>query len=522
MIIALVLSIIFSLAVGILAARNHRAEVVIIPLLDIFQSIPILGFFPVVVLVFIDYLPGVVGVNAAVIFLIFTSMSWNIAFGVYGAVKSIPQDYLDLSLLSNSGSLQRIFSVYIPASLASIAYNTQISWAVGLFYLISSEVITTGLSGPSGSVTVPGIGAAIGEFAGNYTEYLYCLLFLIIAVVIWQFVFLREFALWAEKYRFGDDPRARHKDFLMKTYSWVNQRSISKLFLIHPGRGVTAMTSTISRFKRGIKYAVVIVILLFLALEVPVVADGIKSGVTGQALATLPDDEYVVLVGLALSFVRIWYVYFIVVVVAVPVGIGLALHERAYNALVPVVETVASVPGPALLPAVVPLTFIAGTFAGELTAAFIIFLGMIWYILFNVMAGVRTLPGDLWELRRSLMVSRGQAWRDIYLPAVATSFVTGSITAIGGAWNTLIVAEYFTTGSGAPLTQVGDGIGKIIVVMTDTPATQHLVTYEGVTVSPDLTLALAILSMTALVVTFNLTVWRRVYHYVTKRFAYNR
>ncbi len=520
MIVALFFSILFSLAVGIAAARNRRAEAIIIPLLDVFQSIPILGFFPVVIVGIIDVLPGAAGVNLAVIFLIFTSMSWNIAFGVYGAVRSIPQDYLDLSSLANSGSVQRIFSLYIPSSLASIAYNTQISWAVGLFYLISSEVISAGVVNQK----VPGIGSDIltfGSTSGDYEAYLYCLLILVIAVAIWQFVFLREFSGWAEKYRFGDDPRIGHKDPLMKMYSWVNQRSISKLFLIRPGKGVTAMTSSLSRFKRGIKYAFLILVLLFLAIEAPSVVMAAKNGVTGSAIASIPSDEGVFLTGLALSFVRIWYVYFITVLIAVPAGIVIALHERAYNALVPVIEVIASVPGPALLPALVPFTLLAGGFAGELTAAIIIFLGMVWYVLFNVMAGIRTLPGDLWELRRSLMVSTSQAWRSIYLPAIATSFVTGSITAIGAAWNTLIVAEYFGISGQTPLTQVGDGIGKIIVVATYNQGTASIV-YDGVSISPGMTLALAILSMTALVVCFNLTVWRRVYHYATKRFAYNR
>ncbi len=522
MIVALIFSILFSLAVGITAARNKRAETIIIPLLDVFQSIPILGFFPIVIVGIIDVLPGAAGVNLAVIFLIFTSMSWNIAFGVYGAVKSIPQDYLDLSSLSNSGSLQRIFSLYIPSSLASIAYNTQISWAVGLFYLISSEVISAGVV----NTQVPGIGTAILNFGtpgplANYDGYLYSLLILVIAVTIWQFLFLREFSVWAEKYRFGDDPRAGRKDALMKMYSWVNQRSISKLFLIRPGLGVTTMTSSLSRFKRGFKYALIILIVLFLAIETPSVAMAVRNGVTASLISSLPADESVVLIGLALSFVRIWYVYFITVLIAVPVGVVIALHERAYNALVPLIEVIASIPGPALLPALVPFTLLAGGFAGELTAAIIIFLGMVWYVLFNVMAGIRTLPGDLWELRRSLMVSTSQAWRSIYLPAIATSFVTGSITAIGAAWNTLIVAEYFGISGETPLTQVGDGIGKIIVVATYNQGAASIV-YNGVSISPGLTLALAILSMTALVVCFNLTVWRRVYHYATKRFAYNR
>lgn len=138
---------------------------------------------------------------------------------------------------------------------------------------------------------------------------------------------------------------------------------------------------------------------------------------------------------------------------------------------------------------------------------------MIWYILFNVMAGIRTLPAELFELRSSLRVSTLQAWRNIYLPSIATAFVTGSITAIGAAWNTLIVAEYFEntnplTGQQVVITQVSNGIGKVIVQAN---------------INGDLlTLALAVLSMTALVVAFNLTVWRRVYHFVTKRYAYNR
>src|SRR5207245_1780563 len=144
MLIALALSILFSLAVGIFAARNKRAESVVIPLLDVFQSIPILGFFPVVILGVVAVIPGQLGVNLAVIFLIFTSMSWNIAFGVYEAVKAIPQDYIDLSNMSSASPISRILTLYIPSSLSRIAYNSQTSWAVGLFYLVASEIFSLG------------------------------------------------------------------------------------------------------------------------------------------------------------------------------------------------------------------------------------------------------------------------------------------------------------------------------------------------------------------------------------------
>ncbi len=533
MIVALIFSILFSLAVGISAARNKKAEAVIIPLLDVLQSIPILGFFPLVILGIAAAIPGPAGIDLAVIFLIFTSMSWNISFGVYEAVKSIPQDYIDLSSMSNTGSLQRVVSLYIPSSLSRIAYNTQVSWAVGLFYLISSEVISTATT----NLPVRGIGVDIFNYgtANDYSAYYSCLILLIAAVVIWQFIFLREFSLWAEKYRFGEDPRAGRKDWLMKRYSWVSERSLSKLFLIRPGRGVTAFTSSLSRYRRGLKYALLILFLVFLTFVVATEANLMRTNPhpldLSAVLSAAPGDEAFILVGLAYSFVRIWYVYFVCVLVALPVGILIALHEKAYNSLIPVIETIASVPSPALLPALIPFTLLAGALAGELTAAIIIFLGMIWYVLFNVMAGIRTLPGDLWELKRSLRVTTMQAWRSIYLPAVATAFVTGSITAIGAAWNTLIVAEYFGSTGKTPLTQVGNGIGKIIVIATigckasitnaSNPVLCRMIDANH-GAGDGLVLALAVLSMSAVVVAFNLIVWRRVYHFVTKRYAYNR
>ncbi len=390
MIVALVFSVIFSLVVGIVAARNHRAETVIIPLLDVLQSIPILGFFPFVTFAISGLIPGPVGYNLAVIFLIFTSMSWNIAFGVYEAVKSIPQDYIDLSYMSKSSSLQRITSLYIPASLSRIAYNAQTSWAVGLFYLVSSEIIIKGVT----KIQVRGIGVDIITYglAKDFAAYFYSILLLVIAVIIWQFIFLREFSLWAERYKFVEEPRAVSRDPLMKFYHWVNQKSVSKLFLLRPGRGVTSLSSSVARYRRGLKYAFLILFAAFLVFELGVLVNSARTGMTGFNFSAIPSDEATVVVALAYSFARIWYVYFICVAVAVPLGIVIALHERLYTSLVPVIEVVASIPAPILLPALVPATMIVGSYAGELTASIVILTGMIWYVLFNVMAGIRTLP----------------------------------------------------------------------------------------------------------------------------------
>jgi NitT/TauT family transport system permease protein len=505
MLIALGLSILFSLGIGIAAARNKKAESIIIPLLDVFQSIPILGFFPLVVLGIYDLIPNQIGLSLAVIMLIFTSMSWNIAFGVYEAVKSIPQDYIDLSYISQSSTWHRITSLYIPASLSRIAYNTQTSWAVGLFYLISSEILS---SGNSHLEVTYGIGVAINSFAGpplNVTGYVYSIAELIIAVIIWQFVFLREFSLWSERYKFIEEPRATRKDPLMKFYSWVNHRSISKLFLYSQGRGITRFNSSLSFLKRSWKYVLLILVAIFVVIEFGAIKAIPSEARHLPSLSVIFSSEGYVLYNLAFSFVRIWYVYFICVLVAVPLGVTIALNIKAYNVATPVLEIVASVPAPALLPVMVA----ALHDQGEAVAAVIIFLGMIWYIIFNVMAGIRTLPAELFELKREFLISRVQAWRNIYLPSIVTAFVTGSITAVGAGWNTLIVAEYFKTSpTKPPETQVQYGIGKVIA--------------QATYVYNPLLLTLSVLSMTALVVGFNLTVWRRVYHYTTKKYVYNR
>ena len=507
MIAALGLSIVFALAIGILAARNKRAEAIVIPVLDVFQSIPILGFFPLVIFGIYSLIPNTIGASLAIIFLIFTSMSWNIAFGVYESVKAIPQDFADLLNISHASLWQRVRSLYIPASMSRIAYNTQISWAVGLFFLVSSEVISEG-----SSKTIPvgygiGIGAMTFAAAGDYANYALCIVSLMAAVVVWRFVFLREFALWAERFKMIEEPREVHRDPVMKFYSWVNQRSISKLFLVTQGKGVTRFTSVIYRFRKGIMYAALISLAAFVVLEAGAFAGAAKFGVGGlPPVSTVVPTELYVLYSLGVSFIRVWYVYFICVAIGLPLGIVISLNFKLYDAVSPILEVISSIPAPMLLPALVLIPFIGSS--GEATAALVIMLSVIWYIIFNVMAGVRSLPSDLKDLPKVLNVNRRSAWRNVYIPGAMTALVTGSITAIGGAWNALVVAEYFTGPNGKLITQTSAGIGKVIVIATN----------QG----NILTSTLAVFSMTVLIVVFNLTVWRRVYHYATKRYAYNR
>ncbi|MDG6956526.1 MAG: ABC transporter permease subunit [Nitrososphaerota archaeon] len=508
MIFALGLSIVFALFVGILAARNRRAESVILPLLDIFQSIPVLGFFPFVIAAVYGAFPDFVGANLAVIILIFTSMSWNIAFGVYEAVKAIPQDYFDLLNVSQAGPWERVRSLYIPASMSRIAYNTQISWAVGLFFLVASEIISLGTK------NVPiqyGIGVAVESFAGppfDFSNYALLVGGIIVAVIVWRFLFLREFALWSERFKMMEEPRETHRDPIMRAYSWINARGVSKLFLLTQGRGVDRFTSAISRFGKGLKYALAIFGgLLLMLILVAAASSGTLRLEALPSLGSIASTEATVLVALVYSFVRVWYVVAICVAVGLPMGIVISLNFKLYDSVSPLLEVISSIPAPILLPLIVLIPFVGTN--PEAVAGIVIFLSIFWYIVFNVMAGVRTLPADMKDLPHAFKVGRVSSWRNVYIPSALSALVTGAITAVGGAWNALIIAEYFQPDPTKPaLTQVGIGIGKMITVATDQGNLE--------------TLFLAVASMTILIVAFNLTVWRRLYHRVTKKYSYNR
>lgn len=517
--IALVISILFSWAVGIAAARNRRAERIILPVLDVLQSIPILGFFPVVLVLFVRYLPLQVGVNLSVIFLIFTSMAWNIAFGVYESVKSIPNDYLDLARLERLGLWKRVTTLYIPATWAKVAYNSVTSWSVGLFYLISSEIFSLGSSSYAVS---HGIGVDIALYASksDWNDYTSAIVVLVLAVLLTRVFFLSEFSNWAEKFKLGEDARPPKRDPIYRVYSWFSttarMRLFSSLSRINvrriPRVRIEVGERIAQRISRHSRLMYTLAMILFFSLVIFAFVSVILVQSYGIDLNIMLSDESIVLLALVFSFARVWYVYLITAIVSLPLAIIIATRRTLLNIMMPVLQIVSAIPAPALLP---PVALALGSFyfGGELTAAFVIFLGMFWYLLFNIMAGVRTIPSDVKEMARLAGLKGFSAWRHVYIPAALPSFVTGSITAVGGAWNTLIVAEYFSVSvsgisTSQPLTQVSIGIGKLIDVAT---AKGDL-----------LLLGLSIFSMSALVITFNILVWRRLYARTTKRYAYGK
>lgn len=502
---ALLLSIAFSIAVGVTAATSKRAESVLIPVLDVLQTLPILAFFPVVIAVFVFIFPGYIGINAAIVLLIFTSMAWNIAFGVYEAVKSIPDELVEVARINHLSKFQMLRSIYIPASMPRIAYQSALSWSVGLFYLVTSEIFSTGGQGTYAATY--GIGVEIAHLVttGNTLAYATALAFFVLAVLLTRWLFLQPFSIYSEKFSFKEEQRATGRSRVLALYSSVGRFIEARLPLVTvefrkraaAGKANAQAGKGSENVRKGASASAVsaVIVLAFFA-----------SAAAAIALTGYYSFVPVLLTALALSFARVWGMYLLCAAIAIPLGILIVKSTRAYETIFAVLQVAASVPATILLPVIV-LIFVALPFGNELTALAIIFLAMIWYLLFSVIAGMRTIPEQFGELLGIYKVGWAKAWRDVYIPALLPSFVTGSITAIGGAWNALIVAEYFGTGAacnGAPITEVGSGIGKLLTQAT----------YCG----NYLQMFLAIAAMVIMVMVINRLVWQRIYRRVTLKY----
>lgn len=496
--ITLAVSIVFAIVVGISAAKNRTAERVLLPFLDLGQTIPILGFFPVAIYLIVSVVPGPVGINFAVIFLLFTSMAWNIAFGVYESVKAIPEDLLEATELQMLGRWRKLWTLYIPASMPRIAYQSAISWSIGLFYLVTSEIFSTG----SQLFSVKyGLGVVIAQLSLNTNPYVYAevLVMFIAAILLTRFLFLSPLREYSERFSFKEVEVVRRSRALV-FYSRVHM-VLRKLFppvelpKLHIGRHRYrhAPAKPLPPAGRGGSVIVPFIIILSVLLVASYV---VASGAAGE----VP----VVFAALAVSFLRVWGVYIVCAAIALPLGIMIAKSTRAYEPASSALQVLSAIPAPIVFPIIVVLVYrLPG--GGEIAALVIIFIAEIWYVLFSVIAGMRTIPDQLLELKRMMRLKWYQAWKQIYVPAVLPAFATGSITAIGGAWNSLIIAEYFASQtSGQVITQVGTGIGKVL----------DIAVFAGN--FPLMVLALA--SMTAMVVLINRVVWQRIYNRVTERY----
>ena len=505
MAIAYLLSLLFTLVYGYLAARNRTARLFMLPLLDVLQSVPILSFLPVVLLSFTAILPQRLAIELASIVLIVTSQAWNMTYSFYQSMTTIPTELREAGSIFRFNPWLRFKTMELPFAAIGLIWNSMMSWAGGWFFLMASEIFTVG----DKDFRLPGLGSYL-QTAANQNNVLAIFLgigTLILVIVLLDQLVWRPILVWADKFKvematgeaapeswfydllsrswLADTFTRRVWHPLMERIDWASQR-LFKSSVPEPTEIVATGRPSIAAIFIGL---LVIVGIIYLGLQ----AVGL--------LTTLPLSDYGhIATGVLATLLRVAIALAIAVVWTIPVGVLIGSNQHAANILQPIVQVVASIPATALFPVIV-LLLIDLTGSLNLPAILLMLLGTQWYLLFNVIAGTSAIPQDLKYTTSLLQVKGWARWRTLILPALFPYLITGMITAGGGAWNASIVAEYITFGGNTYSTA---GIGALIAEATARG------NYALLLAS---TLALIIT-----VVTINRTLWRRMYRVAEERF----
>ncbi|PHN17106.1 ABC transporter permease [Pseudomonas sp. ICMP 561] len=498
---ALFVSFVFSIVIATLAAKSRRAAMVILPALDILQSVPVLGFLTFTVVFFMSIFPGRQwGLECAAVFAIFTSQVWNMTFGFYQSLRTVPNDLYDVSRQFSFSPWQRFIKVELPFGMPGLVWNMMMSMSGGWFFVVASESITVGDS----TVNLPGIGSwlALAIQQKDIAAISWAVLAMVGVIVLYDVLFFRPIVAWADKFRFEQTashkrPRSRVYDLFRSTrlvpLLFACLRSVSDWMPSVRLPRLAHVSFTInSRWHRYLDLA-------WIALVVSACMTGIYQ-LACFIGTTLGVEEVVNVFGLGLAtLARVAVLIALASLVWVPVGVWIGLNPRWAERLQPVAQLLAAFPANILFPFAV-VTIVALKLNPDVWLSPLMILGTQWYILFNVIAGASALPTDMLEASRVFRVRGWQWWRKVVLPGVFPYYVTGALTAAGGSWNASIVAEAVSWGSDH---LYASGLGSFIAQATTAGDFQRV--------------ALGIVVMSVFVVGFNSLLWRPLYRFAERR-----
>jgi len=504
MLVAYGCSLVFAIVYGVTAGRSKRAERVMIPILDVLQSVPVLAFFPAAVYFFIALARGGrLGVEMAAVFLIFTGQAWNMAFGVYEAVTTLPSDSTEACAAFGLSPWERFRRLELPASVPKIVYNSILSWAAGWYFLVACEIISIGKS----SYSLPGLGSFIQKAmeAADMGGMLAGIGALVAIVILLDLLVWRPLTIWAEKYRFEFTAAAVGESRIFDLYRSTGvARSVGGVV----DRFWAALDRPIARIARlprlspaGRVFHVLRV--LWRTLFVLLAAAGalaILAVIVSFLRPPIPVEVRKIPAALLFSFCRLLVAYVISLCWTIPLSLWVGENDRVARIVTPVAEVAASIPATAFFPLIV--FFVVRSLGSvDLAAVLLVLTGMQWYLLFNALAGARQVPGEMKEMTRSFGLRFPARARKAILPAMTPSLITGSVTGWGGGWNALILSEYVTYGRRVYETP---GIGQLLVRATVSGNVRLLVW--------------SIVAMVLLISLLNRFVWRRLYAAASVRF----
>lgn len=463
------LSMLFSLFYGYAAARNRTARQVLMPLLDVLQSVPILSFLPVVLLSLTAVLPEKFAAELAAIVLIFTSQAWNMTFSFYQSMSTIPMELREAAAIFRFDAWTRFKTLELPFAAIGLLWNSMMSWSGGWFFLMAAEIFNVG----SRDFRLPGLGSYLQTAAntGNLSAVLWGIGALVLVIVLLDQLVWRPLLAWADKFKVemveGDEPPTSwFLDILAR--AWLVEQFGTRIWgpfsewidghLPKPsGNHIAALEVAPAREQPS--WSAIAMAVIFGAL---VLYGGYRAV---ALLLTLAASDWAQLgLGLGATFLRVGVSLLIAMLWTIPVGVAIGTNRSLATVLQPLVQVVAAVPATALFP-VLLLALLRSAGGLNIIAILLMLMGTQWYLLFNIIAGAAAIPLDLRYTTDLLRLSSLDRWRTLILPALFPYIITGAITASGGAWNASIVAEHVEFGGQTHMTT---GIGAIIAQATST------------------------------------------------------
>jgi NitT/TauT family transport system permease protein len=509
MLIAFGFSLLFTFGWAYVAAKNRRARLFMLPALDILQSVPVLGFLSVSVTGFLALFPGsLLGVECAAIFAIFTAQAWNMTFGFYHSMVTIPSELVEAARVYRLNAWARFFRVELPASSIGLIWNSMMSFGGGWFFVAQSEAISV----MNKSIKLPGLGSymAAAVEAGDTRAALYAIAAMTFTILAFDQLVWRPLVAWAEKFKLeqteaGEAPESWFLEFLRGSYvlEWFSENVIDRI-----ARGARRAAEAGSDFATAVRRRAptpartALLVLGWLAgagLAVVLAVDAL--GIVREIRTDLTGAQMLHVVWLGvLTLLRVAAMTVVATALWTPIGVWIGLRPRIARIAQPLAQIAASFPVNMTFPFVVGF-FVAWHVPIGLGSVFLIALGTQWYILFNVIAGAMAIPSDLREAATLFGMGGWRLWKTLIIPAIFPFWVTGAVTAAGGAWNASIVAEVATWGKEK---LVADGLGAYIAQVTekgDTPA-----------------IYFSILVMSLFVVAINRLLWRRLYDLAERKY----
>jgi NitT/TauT family transport system permease protein len=503
---AYLLSLIFAVGYGYIAAYNPRAEALMIAVLDILQSIPVLSFLPGVMLAMVALIPTrQLGIELGAILLIFTGQVWNMAFSFYSSLKSIPRELREASNIYRFSAWQRFWQLELPYSAIGLVWNSMVSVAGGWFFLIACEMFVLG----DRDFRLPGLGSFLQTAAstGNSRAVIWGLVTMVLIIVATDQLIWRPVIAWSDKFKFemsesSDRVRSpilyllQRSTFLAllknKTIEPIGERISNGMASRRAARAIQPIDEPETRRIPP------------LAIVAAVVVGAIILYAAAQAIAMLRHiqlaEVQLLLMGAAATFVRVNVSLLLASIWTIPVGVMIGFNPKLARITQPITQIAASFPATFLFPIIILGLQRLGLGLGVGSIALMLF-GTQWYILFNVIAGAMAIPSDLREVADLFHFRSLQRWTTVILPGIFPYLITGLVTASGGAWNASIIAEYYSL-KGHTLQTLG--LGAQISAASDKGQFPILL--------------LATMIMATMVVTINRLVWRRLYRLAETRY----